>query len=114
MGDKKADLVLKNCSLVSVYTNEIIPKTQISVIGDRIAYVGPDASHTISAKTAIIDINEKYVSPSFADPHIHIDQFVLPLNLQQNAFFVESHLFFQILLISLVLLDTKDSKNFLI
>jgi len=78
MGDKKADLVLKNCSLVSVYTNEIIPKTQISIIGDRIAYVGPDASHTVSAKTAIFDLKDKYVSPSFADPHIHIDQFVLP------------------------------------
>ena len=50
MGDKKADLVLKNCSLISVYTREIIPKTQISIVEDRIAYVGPDASHTISPK----------------------------------------------------------------
>lgn len=81
MGEKKADLVLKNCSLVSVYTKEIIPKSQISIIGDRIAYVGPDASHTISAKTTVIDINDKFVSPSFADPHIHIDQFVLPSEL---------------------------------
>jgi len=78
MGDKKADLVLKNCSLVSVYTREIIPKTQISIVGDRIAYVGPDASHTISPKTAVMDVKGKYVSPGFADPHLHIDQFVLP------------------------------------
>jgi adenine deaminase len=78
MGDKKADLVLKNCSLISVYTREIIPKIQISIVGDRIAYVGSDASHTISPKTAVIDVKEKYVGPGFADPHLHIDQFVLP------------------------------------
>lgn len=78
MGDKKADLVLKNCSLISVYTREIIPKIQISIVGQRIAYVGPDANHTIGPKTVILDVEGKYVSPGFADPHIHIDQFVLP------------------------------------
>jgi len=78
MGDKKADLVLKNCSLLSVYTREIIPKIQIAIINDRIAYVGPDAGHTIGAKTIDIDVKEKYVGPGFADPHLHIDQFVLP------------------------------------
>jgi adenine deaminase len=85
MGDKKADLVLKNCSLISVYTGEITPKIQISIIGDRIAYVGPDASHTISPKTAVIDVKEKYVSPGFADPHVHIDQFVLPSELAKKS-----------------------------
>jgi adenine deaminase len=78
MGDKKADLVLKNCSLLSVYTKEIIPKIQIAIINDRIAYVGPDAGHTIGTKTTIVDVKEQYVSPGFADPHLHIDQFVLP------------------------------------
>jgi len=78
MGDKKADLVLKNCNLLSVYTGEIIPKTQIAIINDRIAYVGPDASHTVGPKTISIDVKNKYVSPGFADPHLHIDQFVLP------------------------------------
>lgn len=78
MGDKKADLVLKNCSLISVYTREIIPKIQISIVGQRIAYVGPDANHTVGPQTVVIDVDGKYVSPGFADPHIHIDQFVLP------------------------------------
>lgn len=85
MGDKKADLVLKNCSLVSVYTKEIIPKIQIAIINDRIAYVGPDAGHTIGSKTTIIDIEEKYVGPGFADPHLHIDQFVLPSELAKKS-----------------------------
>ena len=85
MGDKKADLVLKNCSLISVYTREILPKTQISILGDRIAYVGPDASHTIDTKTVLMDVKGKYVSPGFADPHTHIDQFVLPSELAKKS-----------------------------
>ncbi len=85
MGDKKADLVLKNCNLLSVYTGEIIPKTQIAIINDRIAYVGPDASHTVGPKTISIDVKNKYVSPGFADPHLHIDQFVLPSEFVKKA-----------------------------
>jgi adenine deaminase len=85
MGDKKADLVLKNCNLLSVYTKEIIPKTQIAIINDRIAYVGPDASHTVGPKTTVIDVKNKYLSPGFADPHLHIDQFVLPSEFVKKA-----------------------------
>ncbi|MDH5657968.1 MAG: amidohydrolase family protein [Nitrosopumilus sp.] len=85
MGDKKADLILKNCNLLSVYTREIVPKTQIAIFDDRIAYVGQDASHTLGPKTKIIDVNDKYVSPGFADPHLHIDQFVLPSEFVKKA-----------------------------
>ncbi|MEK0348416.1 MAG: amidohydrolase family protein, partial [Nitrosopumilus sp.] len=85
MGDKKADLVLKNCNLLSVYTKEIIPKTQIAIINDRIAYVGPDATHTLGPQTTVIDIKDKFVSPGFADPHLHIDQFVLPSEFAKKA-----------------------------
>ena len=85
MGDKKADLLLKNCNLLSVYTREIIPKIQIAIIGDRIAYVGPDASHTLGPKTTVIDVKDKYVGPGFADPHLHIDQFVLPSEFAKKA-----------------------------
>ena len=85
MGDKKADLILKNCNLLSVYTGEIIPKTQIAIINDRIAYVGLDAAHTQGPKTIVIDVKNKYVSPGFADPHLHIDQFVLPSEFAKKA-----------------------------
>ncbi|MFB5645689.1 MAG: amidohydrolase family protein, partial [Nitrosopumilaceae archaeon] len=78
MGDKKADVVLKNCKLVNVYTREIIPQTDIAIVNDRIAFVGSDASHTIGTKTTVIDLEGKYVTPGLADPHIHIDQFVMP------------------------------------
>ena len=84
-GDKKADLILKNCNLLSVYTREIIPKIQIAITKDRIAYVGLDATHTLGSKTIVIDVKEKYVSPGFADPHLHIDQFVLPSEFAAKA-----------------------------
>ena len=85
MGDKKADLILKNCNLLSVYTREIIPKIQIAITNDRIAYVGLDATHTLGSKTKVIDVKNKYVGPGFADPHLHIDQFVLPSEFAKKA-----------------------------
>lgn len=85
MGDKKADLILKNCNLMSVYTREIIPQIQIAIIKDRIAYVGPDATYAVGPKTVVIDVKGKYVSPGFADPHLHIDQFVLPSEFAKKA-----------------------------
>ncbi|MDE1766307.1 MAG: adenine deaminase [Thaumarchaeota archaeon] len=85
MGEKKSDIVLKNCRLVNVYSREIIPQMQIAILKDRIAYVGKDASHTVGEKTAIIDLEEKFVTPGFADSHIHIDQYILPSELARHA-----------------------------
>ena len=85
MGDRKADLILQNCSLLSVYTREIIPDIQIAITGERIAYVGHDASHAKGPRTRIIDARGRYVSPGFADPHLHIDQFVLPSEMARRA-----------------------------
>ena len=78
IGDRAADLVLENCSLVNVYSREILPETQIAIYQDRIAYVGKDASHTKGKKTVVMNLEKKYVTPGFADPHIHVDQFVSP------------------------------------
>ena len=78
IGDSHADLILENCSLINVYTNEIQEKIQISIKNDRIAFVGNDASHTLGPKTKVLDIKNKHVCPSFVDPHIHIDHFVTP------------------------------------
>ena len=78
VGDDYADLILQNCSLINVYTNEIQEKIQISIKNDRIAFVGEDASHTLGPKTKVLDVKNKHVCPSFVDPHIHIDHFVTP------------------------------------
>jgi adenine deaminase len=85
MGEKKADLILKNCSLVNVYSHEILPQTQIAIVNERIAYVGLDASHTLGSKTIVIDLQGKHITPGFADSHIHIDQFVLPSELAKKS-----------------------------
>ena len=78
IGDNSADLILENCSLINVYTNEIQEKIQISIKNDRIAFVGVDASHTHGPKTKVLDVKNKHVCPSFVDPHIHIDHFLTP------------------------------------
>jgi adenine deaminase len=78
MGDNFADLILINCSLVNVYSKEIQDKIQIAITNDRIAFVGTNASHTRGPKTKILDVKNKFVSPSFVDPHIHIDHFITP------------------------------------
>ena len=78
VGDRDADLILENCSLINVYSREILPETEIAISQDRIAYVGKDASHTKGKKTVIMNLEKKYVTPGFADPHIHLDQFVSP------------------------------------
>jgi adenine deaminase len=85
LGEKKSDVVLKNCNLVNVYSKEITPHVEVAIYKDRIAYVGSDASHTIGVKTAVIDSEERYITPGFADPHIHVDQFVLPSELAKKC-----------------------------
>ena len=85
MGEKPATIVLKNCNLVNVYSHEIQPDIQISIFKDRIAYVGDDASKAIGPNTKIIDVKNQFLSPSFADPHIHIDQFVLPFEFAKQC-----------------------------
>lgn len=85
MGDRKADRILTGCSLVNVYTREIQRNIQIAISGRRIAYVGTDASHTAGASTLITDVKGRYVTPGLADPHIHIDSFLLPQELAKRC-----------------------------
>ena len=56
MGREPADLVLRDGRWICVQSGEIVPGTDIAVKGDRIAYVGPDASHTIGELTEVIGI----------------------------------------------------------
>lgn len=73
MGRKKADLVIKNGQWVCVQSGEIIPGTDIAVAGDRIAYVGQDASHAIGADTQVVDADGKYLVPGLLDAHMHVE-----------------------------------------
>jgi adenine deaminase len=77
MGRKPADLVIRNGRWVCVQSGEIIPKTDIAIIGDRIAYVGENAAHTIGDRTKIIDANDKFLVPGLLDGHMHIESGML-------------------------------------
>lgn len=77
MGEASADLLVRGARVVSVYTGEVL-EMDVAVAGDTIAYVGPDASHTVGARTRALEARGRYLAPGLADPHTHMDQFVLP------------------------------------
>ncbi|MFQ6080443.1 MAG: amidohydrolase family protein [Candidatus Bathyarchaeia archaeon] len=78
LGKRKSDLVIKGGTLVNVYSGEVLENIDVAVKGDRIAYVGEDASHTIGGKTQIIDASKFFVAPGFIDAHTHIDFYCTP------------------------------------
>ena len=76
LGKEKADLVLKNCSIIDVYSGEIIEKSSIAVKGDRIVLIG-NVEHCIGENTLTFDLNGRYVAPGFIDAHVHIESSML-------------------------------------
>ncbi len=62
----KADLVLKNARIVNVFSGEII-KGNIAVTEGYIAGIGDYSAPEIR------DMDGRFVSPSFIDPHVHIE-----------------------------------------
>ena len=72
MGRQKADLVVKNASLVNVNTKEILEKQDVAIKRDRIALV-ENVEDTVGADTQVIDAQGKYLVPGFIDGHMHIE-----------------------------------------
>ena len=72
MGRSKADLVVRNGSLVNVNSGEIIENQGIAVKNDRIALVG-NVENTIGPDTQVIDAHRKWVAPGFIDGHVHVE-----------------------------------------
>jgi adenine deaminase len=77
MGRKPADLVLRKGTWVCVQSGEFVPETDIAVKDGRIAYVGPDATHTIGKETRIIEAGGKYLVPGLLDGHMHVESGML-------------------------------------
>jgi adenine deaminase len=73
MGRRPADLVVQNGRWVNVHSGEIIPGTDVAVYGSRIAYIGPDAGHTVGKETQIIDAAGRYLVPGLCDAHMHVE-----------------------------------------
>ena len=73
MGRKPADMVVRGARWVSVQSGEILDDTQIAIAGERIAYVGEDASHTIGHETVVIEAEGRHAVPGLLDGHMHIE-----------------------------------------
>jgi adenine deaminase len=73
MGRQKADLVVRKGTWACVQSGEFVPETDVAVKDGRIAYVGPDASHTIGSNTRIIEAGGRYLVPGLLDGHMHVE-----------------------------------------
>ncbi len=77
MGRTPADLVIRNGRWVCVQSGEIIAGTDIAIKGERIAYIGENASHTIGEKTIVIDAEDRFLVPGLLDGHMHVESGML-------------------------------------
>jgi adenine deaminase len=77
MGRKPADLLILNGSWISVQSGEIIPTTDVAIVKGRIAYVGPDGSHTRGEHTSLIDAAGSFLVPGLLDAHMHVESGML-------------------------------------
>ena len=73
MGRIPADLVIRGGTWVCVQSGELIPGTDIAISGQHIAYVGPDASHSLGERTQVIEANGRYLVPGLLDGHMHVE-----------------------------------------
>ena len=73
MGRSPADCVIRGGKWVSVQSGEIVEHIDIAILGERIAYVGADAGHTIGAETKIVQAENRYLVPGLLDGHMHVE-----------------------------------------
>lgn len=69
-GDAPADLVLKNCNIINVFTSEI-EQGDIAIQDGTIVGIGSYKG------IKEIDVKNRYVSPGFIDGHVHIESSML-------------------------------------
>jgi adenine deaminase len=67
MGDREADVVLRNCKIVNVYTGKI-EEGNIALFRKRIAGIG---DYQKGKET--IDLQGRFILPGFIDAHLHIE-----------------------------------------
>ncbi|MBN2402495.1 MAG: adenine deaminase [Spirochaetes bacterium] len=75
LGNKPADLVIRNGSLIDVYTGRVLEKRSVAVSGRWISYAGPDADYAIGKGTRVIEAEGHVISPGFVDGHTHVTSF---------------------------------------
>ncbi|WP_324341260.1 adenine deaminase [Baekduia sp.] len=70
-GEVEADLLLRGCRVVNVFTHEI-EETAVAVRGDRIVGLGDRPAREV------VDLDGRYVCPGLIDAHVHIEISMLP------------------------------------
>lgn len=76
-GRAPADLVIRGGRWVCVQTGEIVPDTDVAILGERIAYVGPEARHAIGPGTRLMEARGRYLVPGLLDGHMHVESGML-------------------------------------
>jgi adenine deaminase len=119
MGRTPADVVIRQGRWVCVQSGEIVPATDIAVRGERMAYVGPDASHTIGPNTRVLEAEGRYLVPGLLDGHMHhemahmtIAEFVravLPLG--TTGVFIDPHELANVLGLAGVRLAVEEARQ---
>jgi len=77
LGRVKADLVIRNGVLLSVYTGELLDGYNVAVKYGRIIHIGRRIDHLIGDKTYVIDADGMFLIPGFLDGHVHIESSML-------------------------------------
>jgi adenine deaminase len=77
MGRKPADRVLRRGRWVCVQSGEILKDTDVAIAGERIAYVGPDATPAIGPATEVVEADGRHLVPGLLDGHMHVESSML-------------------------------------
>ena len=76
-GRAPADLVIRGGKIVNVQSREVLDGWQVGVVCGRVAYLGPNADHTIGPDTRIVELDGRYLLPGLCDGHMHIESGML-------------------------------------
>ena len=72
LGQVAPDLVVNDCTLLNVYSGELLANTAIAICDRWVAWVGPSGSHAVGPDTPVIDASGKTVIPGLIDGHTHL------------------------------------------
>ena len=72
-GERPADLILANASVINVFTGDIEPGN-VAICGDRIAGVGD-----YHQARRIVDLKGKYLAPGLINGHTHVESSMLDI-----------------------------------
>ena len=81
LGQEPADLFVRGGTVVNVYSGELA-RTNVAVLGDRIAYAGP-SEEAVGPETEMVDAEGYYVAPGWIEPHSHTYLYYNPESLAE-------------------------------